>query len=308
MAANIMIVHPHQPQTFDDAQRDGTLEISASSMTLGWQGIFANHFKVNPEPAKERVMLGDSFVMHIKGSAAHLRRRWNGRWESGYSTPQSLCMMPGKATVEYGFSNSSVNIMYGVFPSVMTNIISEIGKGDPEYHQIRERFIFRDPLVEQIGWTLIRLLHEADDAARLYAESLGVTLAHHMLRFYSLTNPHITHKQPAISHPQIRNVLGYMEAHFTQPIALADLAQSAGLSVAHFSRLFRQATGYSPHQYLVRLRCEHAYKLLMMGKMSITEVAQAVGFYDHSHFVRHFKRIYGVLPTALRTTNRYPRD
>ena len=78
-------------QTFDDAQREGTLEMLATSSVLGWQGISVNYFKAYPSLPKERALIGDSFVLHTKGSANHLRRRWNGRWDSGYSTPHTLC-------------------------------------------------------------------------------------------------------------------------------------------------------------------------------------------------------------------------
>jgi AraC family transcriptional regulator len=120
-----------------------------------------------------------------------------------------------------------------------------------------------------------------------------------MLRFYSLDKHYFTQKLPEISHLQIRSTLEYLHTYFAQPIALAELAKVAGLSVTHFTRLFRKATGHSPHQYLVRLRCEQAYKLLASGKYTVTQAAQAVGFYDHSHFVRHFKRIYGISPASL---------
>lgn len=287
-------------QTFADAQHEGTLDMLASSMSLGWQGISAHHFKtahsISPQP---REVLDNSFVMHTEGAVNHLRRRWEGRWDSGYSTPQALFLMPGSMPSEYGFSKSAVNIMFGVSHNLMTHVISEMGSGDPEQHEIQERFLFRDPLVEQIGWVLLRLLHEPDDAARLYAESLGVTLAHHMLRFYSITQPHITDKLPLIGHPQIRSALEYLHVHFAQPISLEALAGAAGLSVTHFTRLFRKAIGHSPHQYLLRLRCEYARKMLATGKYTVTHVSQSVGFYDHSHFVRHFKRLYGISPAAM---------
>jgi AraC-like DNA-binding protein len=69
------------------------------------------------------------------------------------------------------------------------------------------------------------------------------------------------------------------------------------MSIAHFSRLFRQATERSPYQYLIQLRCEKACELLASGQYTVTEAAHAVGFFDHSHFIRHFKRQYHVTPS-----------
>jgi AraC family transcriptional regulator len=286
----------HRPLTFDDASREGTLKVIAASQTLGWQGIFATHIQVYPDLPKERLIPGASFLMHTEGPPVQLHRRWHGRWENGYSIPHNLCLTSGKEPVEYGYSRGSENILYGVSADLMTTVFSEIGKGDPEYHQIQERFIFRDAFAEQIGWILIRLLADGDHASKLYAEALGVTLAHHMIRVYSTSIPIINSQLPNMSQPQLRIVLEYLDANFAQPIGLVELANIIGLSVSHFSRLFRQSTGYSPYQYLIRLRCEKGRALLETGNFNITQIAQAVGFFDHSHFVRHFKRLYHMTP------------
>jgi len=86
-----------------------------------------------------------------------------------------------------------------------------------------------------------------------------------------------------------------MDNSASDSLSLDSLADKASLSVFHFSRLFKKYTGMSPHQYLLdnRLRC--ARELLEMGH-SIIDIAIAAGFYDSSHFIRHFIRYYGVSP------------
>nr|WP_058998923.1 helix-turn-helix transcriptional regulator [Leptolyngbya sp. NIES-2104] len=71
------------------------------------------------------------------------------------------------------------------------------------------------------------------------------------------------------------------------------------MSPHHFSRLFKQSTGLSPHQYVIRCRVERAKQLLLKGEMTIAEVAATVGFYDQSHFAHYFRRLMGVTPKAL---------
>lgn len=71
------------------------------------------------------------------------------------------------------------------------------------------------------------------------------------------------------------------------------------MSPNYFSRLFKETTGITPHQYVIRCRVEEAQDLLRQGKLSIAEIATQVGFVDQSHLNRHFKRLVGVTPKTF---------
>jgi methylphosphotriester-DNA--protein-cysteine methyltransferase len=71
-------------------------------------------------------------------------------------------------------------------------------------------------------------------------------------------------------------------------------------STYYFARLFRQATGETPHRFLLRLRIERAQELLATHVVSLTQIATDVGFADQSHFTRVFKQFVGVTPRAYR--------
>ncbi|MEO8391469.1 MAG: AraC family transcriptional regulator [Chloroflexota bacterium] len=98
---------------------------------------------------------------------------------------------------------------------------------------------------------------------------------------------------------QLRDAMDFIHANYQHDLLLSEIAASAHLSVAHFSRLFRKATGYSPHQYLIQCRIERAYSLFQQRRYTTAEIAQSVGFYDESHLLRHFKRTYGTTPAKL---------
>lgn len=97
-----------------------------------------------------------------------------------------------------------------------------------------------------------------------------------------------------------RRVLEFIEAGLDTPLALADLAQQAGVSVRHFSRAFNTAMGMPPHQYILRQRVERARTLVSQG-MPLAEVAQQVGFSDQSQLSRTFRRFTGCSPTVFRS-------
>jgi AraC-like DNA-binding protein len=93
----------------------------------------------------------------------------------------------------------------------------------------------------------------------------------------------------------VRLAREYLELHFQENVALETLAQVAGLSPFHLTRIFQKQVGLPPHAYLTHLRVQHARRLLPLG-MPLVDVALASGFADQSHFTRWFKRIIGVTP------------
>src|SRR5215471_10473409 len=104
---------------------------------------------------------------------------------------------------------------------------------------------------------------------------------------------------PARTESQWRHQDGsaFMHVHLTADIlqeSLVVLASEAGLSPSHFASLFRKTTGLSPHRYVIQRRLEQAQQLLKSTRLSIGEIASAVGFYDQSHLVRHMRRVMGV--------------
>jgi AraC family transcriptional regulator len=79
------------------------------------------------------------------------------------------------------------------------------------------------------------------------------------------------------------------------------MAAAAHLSVYHFARQFKRATGLPPHQYVIMRRVERAKQLLQGGTdLSLAEVAAGAGFSDQSQFSHHFKRLVGVTPRQYR--------
>ena len=82
--------------------------------------------------------------------------------------------------------------------------------------------------------------------------------------------------------------------------SVAGSARSSGISVDHFSALFRSSTGYGPTDYYQRRRVHRACQMLLNPAPSVTEVAADLGFSDAPHFCRVFKRYKGMTPTEYR--------
>ena len=99
---------------------------------------------------------------------------------------------------------------------------------------------------------------------------------------------------------RIRAVIDFMEANLRRKISLGDMADIARLSPSHLSRLFKIQTGYSPGEYLIRIRVEKARELLRRGTLSVKEVMALAGFETKSNFARQFKRYFSCPPSEYR--------
>lgn len=86
----------------------------------------------------------------------------------------------------------------------------------------------------------------------------------------------------------------------SEPLTVAQLARTAGVSRYHFLRLFRDGFGETPHQYLVRVRLERARKLLAADAASVTEVCMEVGFSSLGSFSALFAKRVGLPPSGYR--------
>ncbi len=96
----------------------------------------------------------------------------------------------------------------------------------------------------------------------------------------------------------LQAVLDHLDRHLDRGVYVEDMAAIAGLSVGHFHRQFRQATGETPVQYLTRRRLDLALLYLRQSGLSVKAVAAAVGFNDQLYFSRVFRHRFGFPPSA----------
>jgi AraC family transcriptional regulator len=140
---------------------------------------------------------------------------------------------------------------------------------------------------------------------RLAAESLANLLAVSLIRQILVPRPLLRPRDAALAPGALRVVVDHIEDHLDGDLTLAHMAEAAHLSVYHFARRFRAATGQTPHQYVIARRIERPRQLLDgESDLTLVEIAGRVGFSDQSHFARHFKRIVGVTPGRFRRSAR----
>lgn len=88
----------------------------------------------------------------------------------------------------------------------------------------------------------------------------------------------------------------FIDRHFREKINIEDIAEEASFSRFHFIRLFRQAYGNTPHQYLMSLRMLEAEKLMANPGLNIQDICFEIGFESVGTFTTQFTKIYGKTP------------
>jgi AraC-like DNA-binding protein len=155
-----------------------------------------------------------------------------------------------------------------------------------------------DETVKHLGLSLMPAFRAPDQSNRLFMDHVMLAFASHTLQKYGgirmLSEPikgGLAPWQERLSKELIANNL-------SGAISLGEIAMACGLSVGHFSRAFRKATGLAPHAWLLRARVESAKVMLRDRDASLSAVALRCGFADRSHFTRVFTKLVGISPRA----------
>jgi AraC family transcriptional regulator len=98
---------------------------------------------------------------------------------------------------------------------------------------------------------------------------------------------------------KLRRLRDYVVAHLDEPIGVEALADLAGRSPFHFTRIFTRSVGMTPHRYVVHLRLQRAIELVREGRSGLAEIAAHTGFADQSHLSRWVRRVHGVSLSRL---------
>lgn len=173
--------------------------------------------------------------------------------------------------------------------------------GDGTTPDLLPRLNYDDPKL----FSILALISKESDApgphARLYLERLLDLLCLQLLRVHTAFGT--GQRQGGVhglSTWQVRRLNKYMQERLDEPISLQNLADLLGLSRFHVCTAFRQATGFTPHQWLVRLRMDRARRLLSETRLSITDIALAVGYQTPSSFTQAFRAAVGMTPREFR--------
>jgi len=165
---------------------------------------------------------------------------------------------------------------------------------------LRQDLDFRDEELAGVLRAMVREVEEGCPHGALYAESLSASVVLRVAR----THGRLPAERGTLTATQMRRVDELIVDRIAQGPTLAALADATGYSKAHFVRLFRRATGTSPHRYVLLRRLEQARRLIEHSALPLAEVASATGFASQSHMNATYARFYHCTPGEARRNRR----
>ena len=280
-------------------------EVLADSATLKWPGLFVRRYRF-PRVVDGFLVPATSeplITCQLDGSAEFQERDIGGTWiprqvrrgdifVTGSKTPYELrWRSPLGAEIDVIHIHLGVDQCLAAFEMVYPDKANAVEVTD---------FFGRDETLAHLSFACAEMLsaRTADNAKRVAG------LAHLLAIYVAQKYTNVASQRPVyrggLPIVRLRKIEDYVHAHVSESISIDSLAELAELSAFHFSRVFKQATGITPLQFVTRERMLQAQQLIRETSRSLIEIALEVGYTSPSHFAQVFRRTVGMAPTEFR--------
>jgi len=169
--------------------------------------------------------------------------------------------------------------------------------GEVELHPSRK---FADPRLSALVAAARAEMVAGFPSGRLFMDSVEQAMAVTLVEAHAVRHRPVQIYRGGLGSARLRRIRELVHAKMGDDLSLDEMAQSIGLSTAHFARMFRKSTGETPHQFVLRQRVERAKAMLRVPDVRVLDVAVACGFTTQQHFAQVFRDVCGVSPTQYR--------
>lgn len=228
------------------------------------------------------------FVVHLAGKP-NVRHWDRDMWSEAWSVPGCATIVP--AGLPTGW------LVDGELDVVTLSVAAGAAPLDAV---ARMKFAFSDPLGVALTQQVLAEIYAPRTAERdAYVGALLTALKAHVLRSGE-TAAAADIPVSAFSSHRIHKILNAILSRPEDDHSIEKLAAAAGVSGPHFCRIFKRATGLSPHQYVLKARLAKAQQMLEQSPLAVGLIAEHLGFASQSHFSRAFHRFAGMPPGDYR--------
>jgi AraC family transcriptional regulator len=278
-------------------------EAAAVSDRLGWVGLEAARYRAAPASEINLPPLTHHAVVLVTRPPEELELRYEGVKRHLPPPAGGVLLVPAGSPARWRWRGLKDSLHLYLEPALVARVAAEAFDLDPARLTV--------PPLDGLDLPHLRAAMGAVDAelaaggagGRLAAESLANVLAVQLIRHALAPRRPGRGRDGALPRGRLRAVVAYIEEHLDANPTLEQMAAVARLSVYHFARQFKAATGLPPHEFVIARRVERA-KQFLQGGLSLAEVAASAGFSDQSQLSRHFKRLVGVTPGQFRMSAR----
>ncbi|MFB6720899.1 helix-turn-helix domain-containing protein [Kribbella sp. NPDC056345] len=268
----------------------------------GWRSVLLQVHDDAPDAVEFSLPpIAEQHLVLATAGDAWLESHADGGWRSAHYTRGQIGLTaPGRSTRLRYRSTAGMTTLHLYLPgSLMQRVGLELWGGDRLASHQPDALAVTDPVAEQV---ILGLAAAASDGLDdLYAETAAEFLAVHLHTRYGGMPPA---EIPRYEDARVRKAIELMRDNLQAPLTLSDIAGEIWLSVYHFLRVFKAATGQTPRRYLTSLRVQAARRHLADSDILISEVARLCGFSSPAQLSAVFIRETGVSPSAYRQSHR----
>jgi AraC family transcriptional regulator len=287
------------------SQKNSSLQIFSdtpiiSSWEAGWNNINLEYHQHSAHEVPECKPIQNIIVIFNNSYTRVFERQLDGRFQTEYVKKGDIVISPANVLHKASWHENIEFILIIIEPALIARTASEFNHSSNI--EIIPHFAQPDSLIHQIGLQLKSELetNNNESVSRLYADRAAHLLAVHMLQHYSTRKQPIKKYTDGLPKRKLKQVMDYITCHLEQDFGLAELAELVHMSPSYFGSQFKQSTGLTPHQYLIKYRLSEARRLLANTNLTIEEIAQRTGFSNHSHLTRNFRKHMSITPYTYR--------
>ncbi|MBV9273173.1 MAG: helix-turn-helix transcriptional regulator [Verrucomicrobia bacterium] len=280
-------------------------EVVADSATLKWSGLFVRRYRF------PRVV--DGFLVPataepliaavIAGSAEFQEREVGGAWLTHQVRRGDLFVTRSTTPYELRWRSplgAELDVIHIHIPGDECLAAFEILYPGKSYEVEVTEFFGRDETLAYLSFACAEMLSAGTTAGSQQVRAIAHLFAIHLGEKYTNIAARKSDYRGGLPITRLRKIQDYVRAHLTEDISIETLAELAELSSFHFCRVFKQATGMTPLQFVTRERMLKAQRLIRETPRSLIEIGLEVGYTSPSYFAQAFRRAVGKSPSGFR--------
>jgi AraC family transcriptional regulator len=265
-----------------------------------WENLLVEEIQASPGQEQYESLTTHTICVSLNHAPSHLLQTVGDRQHTSPCTSGDICIVPAGHPFFWQWQRDDHYVRIQISALCFEQLVQEATDLTTDCVVLLPKFRVRHLQVEQISLMLLNELKNEGFAGQLYVDSLANALMVQLIRDFSTTTPQIVASEGGLSDRQLLQIADYVHEHLAQEIRISELAELTRMSHFHFSRLFKQAIGVSPHQYVIEQRVERAKQLLKQTQLPIMEIAVQCGFSSHSHLGKWFRQCTGLSPKDYR--------